>query len=106
MGGSVEPALLVVRGDGGSEGALPRCAPAHEVSTARDQLLKARAILEVIAIAEKDYAVRLAAVLIFNVPVGRELLDGDQQIVAQLCTAPDHGTDQRQIERIEQRRSR
>ena len=67
------------------------------------QPLKPRPMFEIIAVAEQDDPVRLAAVLIIDVPVGRELLKGDQEIVAMLGATAHHRSNQRQIERIDQR---
>jgi len=71
-----------------------------------DELLELRAIFEVVTVAEQDDSVGLAAVLIIDMPVGRELLDRDQEVVTERGAAPHHRPDQRQIERIEEGRVR
>jgi len=66
-----------------------------------DQLLETRAIFQIVAIAQEDDPVGLAAVFIIDVPVGRELLERDQQVITTFGTAADHRAKQRQIEWID-----
>ena len=74
--------------------------------SALDQLFQPRSIFgDQSAIAEQNDSVGLAAVLIIDVPIGRELLDRDEQVISLLGTPPDHRSDQR-VKWIKQGRSR
>ena len=53
-----------------------------------DQLLEFRLVKLIIAIAEQDDAIGLAAVFIIDMPVGRKLLERDQEIVIAPCCRP------------------
>jgi hypothetical protein len=96
-----EPALLVVRRDGRADLAFGRRAPAHEMGAALDQFLEPRPVLEIVAVAEQDDSVGLAAVLIIHVPVRRQLLEGDQQIIAAVGAAANHRPQERQVEGVD-----
>src|SRR5206468_9511579 len=56
VSGGVEAALLIVRGDDRAKLPGGGRAPAHEMRAARDELLQARPVIEIVAIAEQDDA--------------------------------------------------
>ena len=102
----LEPATLIVGRNGHADLSFAAGAPADEMRAAGDELVELRAIFEIVAVAQQDDSVGLAAVLIVDVPVGRELLDRNQQVVTVRRAAPDHRADQRQIKGVEDRRLR
>src|SRR5438270_4087071 len=106
MGGGLEPATLVVRRDGHPNLPVAAGTPTNEMRAAGHELLELRAIFEIVAIAEEDDPVGLAAVLIIDVPVGRQLLDRNQQIVPARSATSHHRADQRKIEGVEDSRFR
>ncbi|NJK42531.1 MAG: NAD-dependent epimerase/dehydratase family protein [Aquincola sp.] len=78
-------------------------APAHEMSALLDQLLQLGPIVHIVAVTEQDQAVGLHAVFVVRVPVVRELLERDQQIVVMAGTGAGDRTEHRQEKRIDVR---
>ena len=76
------PAIKIVTADGRAHfiGSASQ-PPADKVGALLDKLFEFGAVEFIIAIAEKDDAIRLAAILIIDMPIGGELLEGDQKIV-------------------------
>jgi hypothetical protein len=68
-----------------------------------DQLLEARAVVEVVAVAEEDQSVGLATVLVVDVPVAGELLERDQEVIAALGAGPGDRAQHRDEKRVDQR---
>jgi hypothetical protein len=69
----------------------------------RNEILKPRSIFPIVAIAEEDDPIGFAAVFIVDVPVRRELLERDQQVIAVLGAAAHHRADHRQVKGVDQR---
>jgi len=67
------------------------------------EFLEARQVGQVVAVAEQDDAVRLAAVLVVLVPVARHLLKGDQQVVAAIGAGARDRAEHRQEKGIDLR---
>src|SRR5687768_16586229 len=103
MLGCIEPALFIVREDRWPDARLVGRSPADEMRLALKQGEQLRAMLTIVAIAQEDDPVRLAAILIIHVPVRRELLKGYQQVVSPLGTAAHHRAEHGQVEWIDQR---
>ncbi len=78
-------------------------APAHEMRAVFHEFFQARQVGQVVAVAEQDDAVRLAAVLVVLVPVARHLLKGDQQVVAAIGAGARDRAEHRQEEGIDLR---
>ena len=78
-------------------------APAHEVGALLHQALEPRLGLQVVPVAQQDQAVGLVAVLVVGLPVGRQLLERDQQVVALQRAGPGDRTEHRQEERVDLR---
>ena len=75
-------AIEIVTTDGSAHFILPTGEPpADKVGALFDKLFEFRAVEFIIAIAEKDYAIRLAAILIVDMPIGGELLEGNQKVM-------------------------
>ena len=74
-----------------------KCVPCSTNSSRR------ACVFEVIAIAEQDQAIGLLAVLVFHVPVARQLLEGNQQVVALQRAGAGQRAEHGQEERIDQR---
>src|SRR3546814_15694540 len=68
-----------------------------------DELFEPGAVQLVIAIAEQDDPVGLAAVLVIHVPIGRELLERGEQIVSPRRAGAQDRFEHRQEERIDRR---
>ena len=96
-------AFFIIRANRRSNLAVARCAPPHEMRPLADELLEPRARGDVIAVAEQQDAIGLAAVLIINVPVARRLLERDQQVVAGARAAAGQRSQHRQVEGVDQR---
>src|SRR5215472_15915448 len=67
------------------------------------QALEAFAVEAVVAVAEQDEPVGLAAVLVLLVPVSRALLEQDQQVVAALRAGARDRAEHRDEERVDRR---
>jgi len=75
-------AIEIVATDGSAHFILPAGEPpADKMGALFDKLFEFRAVEFIIAIAEQDDAVRLAAILIVDMPVGGELLEGNQKVM-------------------------
>ena len=82
MTGDFQTAQKIVATKGQARLALAHRAPADEVGAFFRELFQAPAIFFVIAIAQQDHAVGLAAVLVIQVPVAFHRLEGNQKIIA------------------------
>ena len=102
MLGRVEATLFIVGADRRPDLHFAGRAPAYEMRAALDEALKQRLVLEVIAVAEQDDPVGLAAVFVIDMPVRRQLLERDQQIVAEQRAFAHHRPEHRQIEWVDQ----
>src|SRR3546814_11788984 len=71
----------IVRPDGQPDAVVRNRSPAHEFRVHLDQMLKLGAIKLIVAIAQKDDAVRTVAVLIGDVPVVGPLLETDERVI-------------------------
>src|SRR5579863_1035912 len=90
----IEPAAEIVAADGNAGLSFQDRSPAHEMRALGDQLLQARTVFHIVAVAQKDDAVGLLAVLVGDMPVARQLLEGNEQIVAALRAGSRDGTQQ------------
>jgi hypothetical protein len=96
-------ALEVVAADGHVRLVGQHRAPAHRLRALLHQRGELVAIGEVIAVAEQDDAVGLLAVGVVGVPVTRELLERDQQVVAVLRAGAGDRAEHRKKKRIDVR---
>ena len=96
-------ALFIVRPDRRPDLVGVRRAPADEVRALAHELLEPRARGDIIAIAEQQDAVGLAAVLIVDVPVARQLLERDQQVVTGAGAGARQRAEHRQVKGVDQR---
>ena len=96
-------AVEVVAADRESRLPFHHRAPAHEMRALPHELLEAQAVFEKVAVAEQDDAVRLAAVLVVDVPVARLLLERHEQVVPALRARARDRAEHRKEERIDQR---
>ena len=104
MASGVAPAADIVAPDRRIGGLVrPHRSPTYEMRVLRREQIEPRAILLIIAIAEQDDAVGLAAILIIDVPVVRQLLKRNQQIIAAQSARPCDRPEHRQEERVDQR---
>ena len=78
-------------------------APAHEAGAVRHQLVELVTIGDVIAVTEQDDAVGLLALGEIRMPVLRQLLERDQQVVTLFGASASDRTQHRQKERIDMR---
>ena len=78
-------------------------APAHEGRGLIHQLLQLAAMGEVVAVAEQDQPVRLLAVGVVGVPVVRELLERDQQVLPVAGAGAGDRAQHRREERVDVR---
>ena len=97
------PAVEVIAADRESRLPFHHRAPAHEMRALPHELLEAQAVFEKVAVAEQDDAVRLAAVLVVDVPIARLLLERHKQVVPALRARARDGAKHRKEERIDQR---
>src|SRR3546814_14545249 len=71
----IAPARDIVAADRRADRIAVDRAPTHEMRALSDELFEPGAVQLVIAIAEQDDPVGLAAVLVIHVPIGRRLLE-------------------------------
>src|SRR3546814_17858776 len=71
----------IVGPDGQPDAVIRNRSPAHEFRVHLDQMLELGSVKLIIAITQKDDAVRPVAVLIGDVPVIVHLLETDQQVI-------------------------
>ena len=101
MGARVAPAAPIVAADRHPQRMLVDRPPAHEMRALRHQLLQPGAIDFIVAIAQQDDAVGLATILIIDMPVGRQLLETGQQIIAALGACLQDRPQHRQEEGVD-----
>src|SRR5579863_3389335 len=99
----IEPAAEIVAADGNAGLSFQDRSPAHEMRALGDQLLQARAVFHIVAVAQKDDTVGLLAVLVGDMPVARQLLEGNEQVVAALRAGSRDGAEHGEKKRIDQR---
>ena len=78
-------------------------APADEMRALLHQPLQPAAGFQIVSITQKDDAVGLLAVLVVGLPVGRQLLERDQQVVAAQCACTGNAAQHGQEERVDRR---
>ena len=97
---SIHAAAEIVTADGRARLPLLREAPAHEMCFLFNQLFQLFPVKFVIAITEQDNPVSFAAVFIIHVPIRRELLERDEQIIATLRAGAGERAEHREKERV------
>ncbi len=91
----------IVAPDGQPGLVVPHRSPADEMRPLRHEVIEPRSIIRIIAIAEQDQPVGAVAVLVIGMPVGREILERNEQVIAMIGTRPHHRAQHAQEERID-----